>query len=208
MLVLGNVGNYSAMGVTTTAQPSHGTNCAGAWHCYDPRQGTDALPGGGISVDQVIAAQIGAQTKLPFRCRSACRRWTRSATARRARTRAASRGRARTRPWASSSTRRRCSTGSCRRALRPWAPGRRPRPRMRSSRRRGPSARACSTPCSAPRRRCARSSARVTRRASTSSPPRCVTSRRSSARRGCRSRVPTRPAAASVRPARRRHTPT
>jgi hypothetical protein len=65
MLVLGNVGNYSAMGVTATAQPSHGTNCAGAWHCYDPRAGSDALPGGGISVDQVIAAQIGAQTKLP-----------------------------------------------------------------------------------------------------------------------------------------------
>jgi Protein of unknown function (DUF1552) len=65
MLVLNNVGNYSAMGVTATAQPSHGTNCAGAWHCYDPRKGSDSAPGGGISVDQVIAAQVGAQTKLP-----------------------------------------------------------------------------------------------------------------------------------------------
>jgi hypothetical protein len=65
MLVLSNVGNYSAMGATMTAQPSHGTNCAGAWHCYDPRKGTDAMPGGGISVDQVIAAQIGGQTRLP-----------------------------------------------------------------------------------------------------------------------------------------------
>src|SRR5450432_726780 len=64
MLVLNNVGNYSAMGVTATAQPSHGTNCAGAWHCYDPRKGSDALPGGGISVDQVIAGQIGAMTRL------------------------------------------------------------------------------------------------------------------------------------------------
>jgi Protein of unknown function (DUF1552) len=65
MLVLGNVGNYSAMGVTATAQPSHGTNCAGAWHCYDPRKGSDSAPGGGISVDQVIAGQIGAATRLP-----------------------------------------------------------------------------------------------------------------------------------------------
>jgi hypothetical protein len=64
MLVLNGVGNYSAMGVTTTAQPSHGTNCAGAWHCYDPRKGTDAAPGGGISVDQVIANQIGPLTRL------------------------------------------------------------------------------------------------------------------------------------------------
>jgi hypothetical protein len=52
------------MGVTATAQPSHGTNCAGAWHCYDPRKGSDAAPGGGISVDQVIAGQIGPMTRL------------------------------------------------------------------------------------------------------------------------------------------------
>ena len=64
MLVLNGVGNYSAMGVTTTAQPSHGTNCAGAWHCYDPRKGSDSAPGGGISVDQVIAGQIGPMTRL------------------------------------------------------------------------------------------------------------------------------------------------
>jgi hypothetical protein len=64
MLVMNGVGNYSAMGVTTTAQPSHGTNCAGAWHCYDPRKGSDAAPGGGISVDQVIAGQIGSMTRL------------------------------------------------------------------------------------------------------------------------------------------------
>jgi hypothetical protein len=64
MLVLSGVGNYSAMGVTSTAQPSHGTNCAGAWHCFDPRKGSDAAPGGGISVDQVIANQIGPLTRL------------------------------------------------------------------------------------------------------------------------------------------------
>lgn len=65
MLVLNGVGNYSAMGVTTTAQPSHGTNCAGAWHCFDPRKGSDSAPGGGITVDQVVAQTIGMQTKLP-----------------------------------------------------------------------------------------------------------------------------------------------
>jgi hypothetical protein len=64
MLVMNGIGNYSAMGVTATAQPSHGTNCAGAWHCYDPRKGSDAAPGGGISVDQVIAGQIGPMTRL------------------------------------------------------------------------------------------------------------------------------------------------
>jgi Protein of unknown function (DUF1552) len=64
MLVMNGVGNYSAMGVTATAQPSHGTNCAGAWHCYDPRKGSDSAPGGGISVDQVIAGQIGGMTRL------------------------------------------------------------------------------------------------------------------------------------------------
>jgi hypothetical protein len=62
MLVLKGVGNYSAFGPATgTVSPSHGTNCAGAWHCYDARKNA----GGGISIDQVIANQIGAATKLP-----------------------------------------------------------------------------------------------------------------------------------------------
>ncbi len=65
MLVLNNVSNYSAMVPPGPANPSHGTLCAGGWHCYDPRQGTSANVGGGISVDQVIAAQIGSQTRLP-----------------------------------------------------------------------------------------------------------------------------------------------
>jgi hypothetical protein len=72
MLVLGGVGNYSAYG-GGNAQPSHGTNCAPSLHGWDSRYGksdngvmiTDAAPGGGISVDQIIAAQIGSQTKLP-----------------------------------------------------------------------------------------------------------------------------------------------
>jgi len=72
MLVLGGVGNYSAYG-GGNAQPSHGTNCGPSFHGFDSRYGmkdngvpiTDALPGGGISVDQIIAAQIGSQTKLP-----------------------------------------------------------------------------------------------------------------------------------------------
>src|SRR5216683_3328290 len=61
MLVLHGVGNYSAFATTSTISPSHGTNSAGAWHCYDARKD----PGGGISIDQVIAKQIGAATKLP-----------------------------------------------------------------------------------------------------------------------------------------------
>ena len=66
MLVLSNVGNYSAFGnATGTVNPAHGTNCAGAFHCYDPRKGSDTNPAGGISIDQVIANAIGAQTKLP-----------------------------------------------------------------------------------------------------------------------------------------------
>jgi hypothetical protein len=67
MLVLDNVGNYSAYG-NAHAEPSHGTNCGPAFHGYESRMGkgpTDALPGGGISVDQVIAAQIGNLTPLP-----------------------------------------------------------------------------------------------------------------------------------------------
>jgi hypothetical protein len=72
MLVLGGVGNYSAYG-GGNAQPSHGTNCGPSFHGFDSRYGmkdngvaiTDATPGGGISVDQIIAAQIGSQTRLP-----------------------------------------------------------------------------------------------------------------------------------------------
>jgi len=71
MLVLGGVGNYSAYG-GGNAQPSHGTNCGPSFHGYDSRYGktdngtaiSDATPGGNISVDQIIAAQIGNQTKL------------------------------------------------------------------------------------------------------------------------------------------------
>jgi hypothetical protein len=66
-LVLGGVGNYSAYG-NAHAEPSHGTNCGPAFHCYESRIGkgpTDAAPGGGISVDQVIAQQIGSLTALP-----------------------------------------------------------------------------------------------------------------------------------------------
>src|SRR5437588_12053944 len=37
MLVLHGVGNYSAFAATSTVSPSHGTNCAGAWHCFDAR---------------------------------------------------------------------------------------------------------------------------------------------------------------------------
>jgi hypothetical protein len=65
MLVLHGVGNYSAFDATGTVSPSHGSNCAGAWHCYDPRKAPPNMQGGGVSVDQVIANQIGAQTKLP-----------------------------------------------------------------------------------------------------------------------------------------------
>jgi len=72
MLLLGGVGNYSAYG-GGNAQPSHGTNCGPSFHGWDSRYGmkdngvgiTDMMPGGGISVDQIIAAQIGSQTKLP-----------------------------------------------------------------------------------------------------------------------------------------------
>jgi hypothetical protein len=63
LLVLNNVGNYSV--TNGPANPSHGTLCAGAWHCFDPRKGTAAAIGGGISVDQVIANQIGSLTPLP-----------------------------------------------------------------------------------------------------------------------------------------------
>jgi hypothetical protein len=65
LLGLNNVGNYSSMVPQGFANPSHGTNCGGAWHCYDPRQGTSSNVGGGISVDQVIANQIGKLTPLP-----------------------------------------------------------------------------------------------------------------------------------------------
>ncbi|HEV3031520.1 MAG TPA: DUF1552 domain-containing protein [Polyangia bacterium] len=66
MLVLHGVGNYSAFGPATgTVSPSHGSNSAGAWHCYDPRAATGGMQGGGISIDQVIAKQIGGATKLP-----------------------------------------------------------------------------------------------------------------------------------------------
>src|SRR5258708_7488628 len=64
MTVLGSVGNYASFG-GKLADPSHGTNCAGAWHCFDPRQSTATSAGGGISVDQVIAKQIGSLTRLP-----------------------------------------------------------------------------------------------------------------------------------------------
>src|SRR5260370_19240504 len=67
MLVLDNVGNYSAYG-NAHAEPSHGTNCGPAFHCYESRMSkgiTDAAPGAGISVDQVIAQQIGGLTPLP-----------------------------------------------------------------------------------------------------------------------------------------------
>jgi hypothetical protein len=67
LLVLDNVGNYSAYG-NLHAEPSHGTNCGPSFHGYESRmiKGiTDAAPGGGISVDQVIAAQIGSLTPLP-----------------------------------------------------------------------------------------------------------------------------------------------
>jgi hypothetical protein len=67
----GGISNYSAYG-SVHAEPSHGTNCAGAWHCHDPRGRVFAdsalktpLPASGISVDQVIAAQIGSLTALP-----------------------------------------------------------------------------------------------------------------------------------------------
>jgi hypothetical protein len=66
MLVLGNVGNWSAYG-NAFADPSHGTNCGPAFHGFESRMKkglTDAAPGGGISVDQVIAQQIGKATPL------------------------------------------------------------------------------------------------------------------------------------------------
>src|SRR5258708_6131082 len=66
VLVLDNVGNYSAYG-NAHAEPSHGTNCGPAFHGYESRMAkglTDAAPGGGISVDQVIATQIGGSTPL------------------------------------------------------------------------------------------------------------------------------------------------
>jgi hypothetical protein len=64
MLVLDGVGNYSSYGYAH-AEPSHGTSCGSAWHCTDPRKGTATNVAGGISVDQVIAAQIGSATPLP-----------------------------------------------------------------------------------------------------------------------------------------------
>jgi hypothetical protein len=67
LTVLNGVGNYSAYG-NAHAEPSHGTNCGPAFHGHDSRLSkgfTDAAPGGGVSVDQMIAAQIGSQTKLP-----------------------------------------------------------------------------------------------------------------------------------------------
>src|SRR5260221_14717871 len=70
MMILRGVGNYSAFGPATgTVSPSHGTNCGGAFHCYDGRKATGSAQGGGITVDQVIANQLGSQigsmTKLP-----------------------------------------------------------------------------------------------------------------------------------------------
>jgi len=58
LLVLNNIGNYST--TKGFAPSAHGTNCAGAWHCYDPRKGTASAVGGGISVDQVIANALTA----------------------------------------------------------------------------------------------------------------------------------------------------
>ena len=65
-----------------------------AWHCSDARKAKGTAMGGGISVDQVIANQIGGADALPVAQDSGCRRWTRTPTARLARTRAACRGRA------------------------------------------------------------------------------------------------------------------
>src|SRR5260221_9051575 len=64
MTVLGGVGNYASFG-GKLADPSHGTNCAGAFHCYDARKATATSAGGGISVDQGIVNQIGSLTRLP-----------------------------------------------------------------------------------------------------------------------------------------------
>jgi Protein of unknown function (DUF1552) len=66
MLVLGSIGNWSAYG-NAFADPSHGTNCGPAFHGFESRMSkglTDAAPGGGISVDQVIAQQIEKATPL------------------------------------------------------------------------------------------------------------------------------------------------
>src|SRR5258707_12831741 len=64
MMLLGSVGNYASFG-GKLADPSHGTNCAGAWHCFDARKSSATSAGGGISVDQVIVNQIGSLTRLP-----------------------------------------------------------------------------------------------------------------------------------------------
>jgi hypothetical protein len=70
LLILNGVGNYSAFG-GVHPEPSHGANCAAAFHGYDGRGRTYAadgktfLPSSGISVDQVIAGQIGSLTRLP-----------------------------------------------------------------------------------------------------------------------------------------------
>jgi hypothetical protein len=64
LLVLGKVGNYSTYG-GNSPNPSHGSCAGGAWHCYDPRKNSPGNDGGGISVDQVIAGQIGSLTPLP-----------------------------------------------------------------------------------------------------------------------------------------------
>jgi len=77
LLVMRGLGNYSAYG-NQHAEPSHGTNCGPAFHGFESRLDpqlkvaqqpllglTDAKPGGGKSVDQYIADQIGPQTRLP-----------------------------------------------------------------------------------------------------------------------------------------------
>src|SRR5258708_731975 len=71
------LGNYAPSG-NQHAEPSHGTNCGAAFHGFESRLDpqlkaakqpllglTDAKPGGGKSVDQYIADQIGPKTRLP-----------------------------------------------------------------------------------------------------------------------------------------------
>src|SRR5260370_12688600 len=75
--VMRGLGNCSSYG-NQHAEPSHGTNCGAAFHGFESRLDpqlkaakqpllglTDAKPGGGKSVDQYIADQIGPKTRLP-----------------------------------------------------------------------------------------------------------------------------------------------
>jgi hypothetical protein len=64
MLVLLGVGNYSAYG-NVHAEPSHGTNYGPAYHCWDSRVKGTYMGTAGISVDQVIANQVGGATMIP-----------------------------------------------------------------------------------------------------------------------------------------------